>query len=102
LEIPAHYQLVSALLIGVLVAIGAAYRFFADLKRLGEGERSVGARSGGEAADLGDVVRELRKIRSVMQRHLDVDRTDELIKAVDRLADGIARAGDNRTRRTRD
>jgi hypothetical protein len=107
LEIPPQYQLLSALIIGVLVAIGAAYRFFADLKRLpphaqppappplsagaseAEHIRILGAALG-DTVSLAAIADELREIRGVMQRHLDTDRTVELIAAIDRVADAIA------------
>jgi hypothetical protein len=96
-DIPPQYQLLSALVIGVLVAIGAAYRFFTDLKRPPQHEhlRLLGAALG-DTATLSEIAGELREIGGVIQRHLDSDRTDELIKAVDRVADGIARSDHSR------
>jgi hypothetical protein len=90
-DIPPQYQLLSALVIGVLVAIGAAYRFFADLRRAPERDhlRIMGAALG-DSTSLAEIVSELREIRGVLQRQLDTDRTAELIKAIDRVADGIA------------
>ena len=93
--IPPQYQLISALVIGVIVAIGAAYRFFTDLRRQApplspatdrEHLRILGAALG-DTVTLSNIADELREIRGVMQRHLDTDRTDELIKALERIAD---------------
>jgi hypothetical protein len=93
-DIPPQYQLLSALIIGVLVAIGAAYRFFADLRRAPERDHMRSFAGAG----LGEVVTELREMRSVMQRHLDTDRTDQLVKAIERVADEIAHADLKRPR----
>jgi hypothetical protein len=93
LEIPPQYQLLSALVIGVLVAIGAAYRFFAELRRRPEagvgGQMRILGIASGDAASLSEIVDQLREIRGVMQRRLDTDRSDQLVKAIDRVADAV-------------
>lgn len=70
MEIPPQFSLLTALIIGVLVAIGAVYRFFSDLKSPAESSaapdlRLLGAALGDSQA-LDRVREELRELRAIV------------------------------------
>lgn len=86
MDIPPQFQLLTALVIGVLVAVGAAYRFFADLRKPQADERSdlrlLGAALGDSAA-LDRITAELRTI---------AERESPEAEAIVRALNGLARA----------
>lgn len=91
IDIPPQFSLLTALIIGVLVAVGAVYRFFADLRKPPETTgspdlRILGAALGdSQALDrLREELRELRAIVADAARNTVV--ANELMA---RLCDGI-------------
>lgn len=95
MDVPPQFQLLTALVIGVLVAVGAAYKFFRDLSSAPEQStatapldqlRMLGAALGDSQA-LGEIADQLREIRILMQRHLDTDKTGDLVEVAKRIAD---------------
>lgn len=88
MDIPPQFQLLTALVMGVLVAVGAAYRFLGDMRKPPaandqSGLRLLGAALGDSAA-LDRITAELRAIAS-----RETPEAEAIVKAVNALARAI-------------